>query len=457
MSATVDPARVAALTAAETAAFVAAHPACAAEATTAREHLTYGVPMSWMAKWPGPFPPVVREAAGAHFTCLDGVEHVDLCLGDTGAMCGHAPAATVAAVARQAARGLTAMLPTPDAAAVGAELTARFGAGPSRVSRWQLTLTATDANRHVLRYARHLTGRTKVVVMDFCYHGTVDEAFATLDPAGRVVERRGSIGAPVPPSLTTLVVPFNDVDALRAALDGGDVAAVLMEPALTNIGIVLPEPGYLDAVRALTRAAGAWWVVDETHTLCAGPGGCTAAWALEPDVVVVGKTIGGGVPVAAFGLVPELASAIEHRVELEDIDVGGVGGTLAGNALSTAAARATLTEVLTPAAFAGMTARADRWADGVQAVLDDAGLPWHVTRLGARAEYAFAPVPPRHGAEAAAEDDFPLQQLLHLHALNRGLLLTPFHNMALMCPATTDADVDRHTEAFAAAAGALTA
>ncbi|WP_448629704.1 aminotransferase class III-fold pyridoxal phosphate-dependent enzyme [Cellulomonas soli] len=250
-------------------------------------------------------------------------------------------------------------------------------------------------------------------------------------------------------------MPFNDVDALRAALAHGDVAAVLLEPALTNIGIVLPEPGYLDAVRALTREHGTWMVVDETHTLCAGPGGCTDAWGLDPDVVVVGKTIGGGVPCAAFGLTLELADAVQRSIELEDIDVGGVGGTLAGNALSMAATRATLTEVLTPAAFAHMEDLAVRWTGGVQDALDATGLPWHVTRLGARAEYAFGGRAPRDGAEAAAADDFALQQYLHLQALTHGVLLTPFHNMALMSPATTQADVDRHSEAFAQATAAL--
>jgi glutamate-1-semialdehyde 2,1-aminomutase len=453
----VDRGHLAALTDDETRAYVAAHPACRALAEKAREHLAYGVPMSWMAKWPGPFPVSVAQASGAHLTCADGLDLVDLCLGDTGAMCGHAPAPTVAAIAEQAARGITTMLPTPDAAAVAAELTARFGAGPSRVSAWQLTLSATDANRHVLRYARHLTGRPKVVVMDHCYHGTVDEAFATLAPDGSVVARSGNIGAPVPPAATTIVVPFNDLPALEAALATGEVAAVLTEPALTNVGIVLPEAGYLAAVRAATRAAGAWLVIDETHTLCAGPGGCTGAWGLDPDVVVVGKTIGGGVPIGAFGLVPELAAAIEVAITGDDpdMDVGGVGGTLAGNALSSAAARATLRQVLTGEAFARMDALAVRWTAGVQGVIDDFALGWHVTRLGARAEYAFGPVP-RDGAQAAADDDFPLQQYLHLQALTHGVLLTPFHNMALMCPATTADDVDRHTAAFTAAAEALT-
>ncbi|HWS58802.1 MAG TPA: transaminase [Actinotalea sp.] len=452
----IDRDRLGTLLAAETDRFVADHPACADLALRGREHMPHGVPMSWMAKWPGGFPVHVVEAVGARFTCADGLEHVDLCLGDTGAMSGHSPAATVAAVRAQVGRGLTAMLPTPDAAVVARELTRRFGSGPSRVSQWQFTLSATDANRHVLRYARQVTGRPKVLVADYCYHGSVDEAFATLDANGEVVARRGNIGAPVPPARTTAVVPFNDLGALEAALAGGQVAAVLMEPAMTNIGIVLPEPGYLEAMRALTRTYGTVLVIDETHTLCVGPGGATAAWGLEPDVVVVGKTIGGGVPVAAFGMTPELSARVQASVELEDIDVGGVGGTLAGNALSMAAARATLSRVLTDDAFAWMQALAIEWTRGVQGVLDAHRLPWHVTRLGARAEYAFSPRPPRDGAQAAAADDFDLQQYLHLQALNRRVLLTPFHNMALMSPATTRADVDAHTAAFAEAAEALT-
>jgi glutamate-1-semialdehyde 2,1-aminomutase len=307
----------------------------------------------------------------------------------------------------------------------------------------------------VIRYARHVTGRPKVLVVDWCYHGTVDETFATLGDDGTVVPRRGNIGAPVPPSETTVVVPFNDVPALEAALARGDVACVLLEPAMTNIGIVLPDAGYHDALRRLTREHGVLLVMDETHTLCAGPGGCTAAWGLDPDVVVVGKTIGGGIPTGAFGMSQELSDRVSAAVDLEDIDVGGVGGTLAGNALSMAAVRSTLTEVLTDDAFAHMVELAVRWTDGVQGVLNDTGAPWLVTRIGCRAEYAFSPAAPHDGAEAAASDDFALQQYLHLHALNRGLLLTPFHNMALMSPATTEQDVDQHTAAFAECAAEL--
>ena len=406
--------------------------------------------MNWMAKWAGPFPVFVESAQGASFRDVDGNAYVDFCLGDTGAMAGHSPAPTVAAVEAQLSRGITHMLPTEDAAAVGEELTRRFG-----LPLWQFTLTATDANRFSLRLARLVTGRPKVVVHDHCYHGTVDEGFAWLTPEGRVEARRGNLGPAVDPALTTKVVPFNDVEALERALAPRDVAVVMIEPALTNVGIVLPEPGYLDAVRELTRRTGTLLLIDETHTFCAGPGGYTRLHGLEPDILVIGKAIGGGIPVGTYGMTAPLAERVATRTTLEDADVGGIGGTLSGNALSLAAVRATLGEVLTDEAFARMIPLAERWERGVTEVIAANEAPWHVTRLGCRAEYHFRPTPPRTGAEQWAAGDFELERYLHLHALNRGILLTPFHNMALVCPATTEADVDRHTEAFAEAVEAL--
>ena len=445
-----DRDRLAGLWSHEVERFRAARPESERLWRAATPHLPDGVPMLWMAKWPGPWPVYVSTAAGAHFTDVDGIDHVDLCLGDTGAMCGHAPEPAVQALSAQLAKGSTFMLPTADAAAAAELLAERFG-----VPSWQFTLSATDANRSVIRYARQVTGRRKILVHDYCYHGSVDETFATLDSDGAVVERRGNIGAPVPPSETTAVVPFNDVPALEAALASGEIAAMLIEPALTNIGIVLPDEGYHAAVRELCTRHGVILVIDETHTISAGPGGMTQAEGLAPDAVVVGKSIGGGIPAAAFGMTAELARRARDSLDLEDIDVGGVGGTLAGNALSLAGIRATLAEVLTPAAFESMTARAVEWTAGVQAAIDEFGMPWQVTRLGARAEYSFRPTPPRDGAAAAAADDFELQQYLHLHALNRGILITPFHNMALMCPATTSEDIARHTEAFREALAGL--
>ena len=442
---TVDRTRLAELHDRERRAFVDARPRSRDLAEQAAAHMPGGVPMSWMVKWPGDFPVFVESAAGAHFTCVDGIDHIDLCLGDTGAMMGHSPTATVEAVTRQLARGITTMLPTEDAVAVSTGLAARFG-----LPHWQFTLTATDANRHAIRYARHLTGRSKVVVHNWCYHGSVDEAFATLGPGGATTNRPGNIGAPVPTSETTRVVEFNDLDALEQALAHGDVAAILVEPALTNIGIVLPDPGYNEGVRELATRYGALLVNDETHTICAGPGGYTRAHDLHPDLLVIGKSIGGGIPCGTFGFSQQVADRIAASVELEEIDVGGIGGTLAGNGLSMAAMRATLEHVMTPAAFDQMVPLADAWADGVQAGIEAVGADWHVTRLGARAEYAFSSRPPRDGQEAHDADDFELQQYLHLYALNRGILLTPFHNMALMSPATTVADVDAHTEMFGA-------
>jgi len=422
--------------------FAREHPRSRALAEPARAHLLAGVPMHWMAKWPGGFPLFVAEARGSRFTDVDGHEHVDFCLGDTGAMSGHAPEPTLRAIAEQSARGITTMLPTEDALRVSEELTRRFG-----VTRWQFALTATDANRFSIRLARHVTGRPKVLVFDWCYHGTVDESFATLEE-GRVVARRGNLGPPVAPGVTTKVVEWNDVDGLEAALAPGDVALVLTEPALTNVGIVHPGPGFHDALRGLTRDTGTLLAIDETHTICCGPGGFTQAHGLAPDVVTVGKPIAGGIPASAYGFTDELAERITASIELEDADVGGVGGTLAANALSLAAMRATLAEVLTEEAFARMIPLAERWTAGVEDAIAETGLPWHVTRLGCRAEYLFGPDRPRNGTEAHAAGDFALERYMHLHALNRGVLLTPFHNMALMSPATTEADVDRHTDVF---------
>ena len=447
---TIDRRRLAALTTEEQASFAERHPRSRELFEKARTVMPGGVPMSWMTKWAGGFPVFVAEASGAHFRDVDGLEYVDLCLGDTGAMTGHSPAPTVDVVRAQVGRGITAMLPTEDSLVVAEELRRRFG-----LPLWQFTLSATDANRHAIRYARHVTGRHKIVVHDYCYHGSVDETFATLDERGHTVARRGNIGAPVDPAETTRVVEFNDVGALERALAAGDVAAVLCEPALTNVGIVLPEPGYHEAMRELTRRHGVLLIIDETHTISAGPGGFTGEQGLEPDLLTVGKAVAGGIPAGAFGLTEEVAGAIAARVQLEDVDVGGVGGTLAGNALSLAAMRATLTEVLTDEAFARMVPLGHRWADGVDAGIARRGLPWHCSRLGARAEYNFAPRPPRNGAEAHAAGDFALERFLHLYALNRQVLLTPFHNMALMSPATTAADVDRHTEVFDAAIAAL--
>ena len=415
-----------------------------------RASLLDGVPMNWMVRWPGEFPVYVHEASGARFSDVDGHEYVDLCLGDTGAMAGHSPEPVVRTVSERAAAGITTMLPSEDAGWVGQELGRRFG-----LALWQFSLTATDANRWAIRLARQVTGRPKILVHNWCYHGSVDETFVELEPDGTVGPRMGNIGPPVNPAETTRVVEINDVEALERELAHGDVACVLMEPALTNIGIVLPDPGYHDAVREMTRRHGALLIIDETHTICAGPGGYTQAHGLEPDMLTIGKPIAGGIPIGTYGFTEEVASRIGDAIEEELSDIGGIGGTLAGNALSLAAARATLSEVLTDEAFERMIALGERFTAGVQSVIDEQGAPWHVTRLGCRAEYLFSPDVARNGAQAAASGDAELDRYMHLHALNRGILLTPFHNMALMSPATTEADVDRHTEVFRDGVGEL--
>ncbi|MFK4149175.1 transaminase [Streptomyces sp. NPDC004065] len=416
------------------------------------EHLFGRVPMTWMNKTAGAFPRYLDSARGARITDVDGHEYIDFCLGDTGAMAGHSPAAVAEAVGRRYTElgGATAMLPTEDAEWVGAELTRRFG-----LARWSFSLTATDANRWAIRLARAVTGRPKILVNSYCYHGSVDESLIVEGPDGRGTAREGNVGAPCDVTLTSRVAEFNDLDRLERELAHGDVAAVLMEPALTNIGIVLPEPGYLEGVRELTRRYGTLLINDETHTFSAGPGGCTAAWDLEPDMLTIGKAIGGGIPSGAYGLSAELADRLLGRDDLDLVDMGGVGGTLAGNALSVAAMRATLEHVLTDDAFAGMAKLSERFEAGVRAGIDAHGLPWSVSRLGARTEYRFTDPAPRTGTESAAAADAELEDFLHLYLANRGILLTPFHNMALMCPDTTDADVDTHTEVFAAALSEL--
>jgi glutamate-1-semialdehyde 2,1-aminomutase len=445
-----DRSRLNGLMAGEQADFSARNPRSHELHARAARSLLDGVPMNWMVKWAGSFPLFVAEASGAHFRDVDGHDYVDLCLGDTGAMAGHGPAPTIAAVERQLRLGITHMLPTEDAIWAGEELTRRFG-----LPYWQFTITATDANRFSLRLARLITGRPLVAVHDHNYHGTVDETFAWLADDGRVESRRGNLGPQVDPATTTRVVPFNDLGALDRALADGRVAALLIEPALTNVGIVLPEPGYLDGVREITRRHGTILIHDETHTICAGPGGVTGRDGCTPDMLVIGKTIGGGIPAATYGMTAEVARRVSARIEVEDSDVGGIGGTLAGYALSLAAIRATLGEVLTDEAFDRMIPLAERWERGVADVLARHAVPWHVTRLGARAEYHFMPNRPRNGREQWEHGDYELERFLHLWAMNRGVLMTPFHNMALMSPVTTEADVDRHTEVFEGAIEAL--
>ena len=411
-------------------------------------HLLGNVPMTWMNKWSGGYPLYLDRAHGNRVTDVDGNAYVDFALGDTGAMAGHSPRPTIEAVQRRLAEqgGITAMMPSADAEWVAADLTRRFG-----LPLWSFSLSATDANRWALRIARLVTERPKIMAFSYCYHGSVDETLVVTGPDGSTHARQGNVGPAVPVSQTTRVAEFNDLASVERGLAHGDVAVLVMEPALTNIGIVLPDPGFLDGVRDLCTQYGTLLLIDETHTISMGPGGCTAAWGLRPDLFVIGKSIGGGIPSGAYGVTQQVADAVLSHATADLVDVGGVGGTLAGNVLSTAAMRATLGDVLTDTAFAHMTALGSRFYDGAREVIERHDVPWSIAQLGARAEYRFCRPEPRNGTESAAAHDDELEEYLHLFMSNRGVLMTPFHNMALMCPETSAADVDLHTALFDAA------
>ena len=434
--------RIAELMKSEVEHFIDQHPESQAVANQSHSSLLAGVPMPWMKRWAGPFPVVADRAEGGRIFDIDGNKYVDFCLGDTGSMTGHANAPISQAISLQAQRGFTTMLPSSDITWVANHLAERF-----RMSKWQFCLSATDANRFSLRIARALSGKPKIVVNDWCYHGTVDETLVILDEKGQTVSRPGAIGPQVDPGTTTLAVPFNDLDAMERALATGEVACVLMEPALTNIGIVLPQPGYLEGVRRLTEQYGVILIFDETHTICAGPQGASRLWGIDADMLVIGKTIGGGIPVAAYGMSSEVAVKVEALMHGHDLDVSGIGGTLSGSALAGAAIRATLTHALRQEDFDIAIPLATRWSTGVQAIIDQHGLPWTVQQLGCRAEYWFSEHP-QNGAQAAASVNDGLESFMHLYALNRGILLTPFHNMALMTPFHSEDDVDLHTSVF---------
>jgi glutamate-1-semialdehyde 2,1-aminomutase len=444
--ATIDPARVKELLKKESELFAAKNGKSKELFEKAKDSLHNGVPMNWMVRWSSPYPLFVSHAKGQYFWDVDGHKYLDLCLGDTGAMTGHAMQPTVDAITAQVQKGLTYMLPTEDAIWVGQEMQRRFG-----LKYWQICMTATDANRFCIRLARHITGRKKVLTFNWCYHGTVDETFAVLDKDGKVVPRPGNTGAPVPPSETTKVVEFNDVEALEKALAEGDVAVVLAEPVMTNIGIVLPAPGFHDKLRELTTKYGTLLIIDETHCICYGIGGYTREHGLKPDFLTIGKPIAGGFPAGAYGFTEEVSKKMNAMIDVDTSDVGGVGGTLSANAVAMAAIKATLSHVLTEESFAKTIPLAIRFEDGVNAAINEFNLPWSIVRGGNRAEYIFRRERPRNGGEAAASMVGDLDKYMHLYALNRGILVTPFHAMALICADTTEADIDHHTEVFRSA------
>jgi len=440
--------RLDAFRAAEVARYVAARPRSQALAAGARGYYA-GVPLHWMLDWPLPFPLVVADAVGATLTDVDGHRLADFCLGDTGSMFGHSPEPVVRALREQAAHGLAYMLPTPTALDVGRLLCERFG-----LPNWQVATTASDANRFALRLARAVTGRPKILVMNGCYHGAVDETYVRLKD-GRPAHGPGLIGQFQDLTAATEVVEFNDPHALERALASREVACVIAEPVLTNCCMVLPEPGYHAALRAATRASGTLLLIDETHTISTGPGGYTRTHRLEPDIFVVGKPIAGGVPASVWGFTDEVARGWDRVRRETPPGHSGLGTTLSANALAMAAMRATLTEVMTEEAYARMDALAERLRAGLGAEVERRALPWHVVRVGARVEFVCAPGPLRNGSEAMAAHAPELEQAIHLGLLNRGCVIAPFHNMMLVCPATTPGQIDQLVGAFGEVLAAL--
>ena len=447
-----SPERITRFLAAETQRFRQAHPKSAALYAQAQRHLLFGVPMHWMADVPAPVPLFVDRALGAQLWDVDGHALVDFCLGDTGAMFGHSPEPVTRTLAEFAGQGATTMLPSTVALEVAALLEQRFG-----LPMWQFTATASDANRFVLRWARAITGRPKVVVFNGCYHGTVDDVFVDLAPDGRALTRPSLLGQVHDLAAFTRVVEFNDLPALEAALAPGDVACVITEPVLTNIGMVLPDPGFLQSLRAMTRKHGTLLVIDETHTISCGPGGYTRAFGLDPDILVLGKPIAGGTPGAVYGFTTEVGTRMQKAKQAAAPGHSGIGTTLSAGLLTLRLMRAMLSEVMTDVAYTRMFATSRRVADGLQAAITSRGLPWTVTRIGARCEYQFAPERPRNGSQARAAMHDELEAALQLALLNRGVLLTPFHNMVLASPVHTEADAQALLGAFGDALDALSA
>jgi glutamate-1-semialdehyde 2,1-aminomutase len=422
--------------------FSSLHPRSAALSKRAGQHFLYGVPMHWMNDWGTPAPLFVSHAQDAHFTCADAIDYTDFCLGDTGAMFGHSPPAVAQAISAQASKGFTAMLPSTLTPNVGEALSEFFG-----LDYWQLATTATDANRFVLRWARAVTQRKKVLVFDGCYHGTVDDSM--LDSVdGKVVNRQSLLGQVQDLTLYSVAVPFNDLAAVENALKSNEFAALLTEPALTNCGMVLPADGFIQSLRALCTKYNSLLILDETHTISTARGGWAKANHVTPDFLVVGKPIAGGLPAAAYGFSSDMATRMEAAKDAAPPGHSGIGTTLSGNMMTLAAIHATLTEVATEAAYKHMLALARLLEQQLNEAINAHKLPWNISRMGARLELQFCENPPQNAHEARLAQNDTIESAIHLYLLNRGVLLTPFHNMMLVCPATTEADVSKLVSVF---------
>ncbi len=426
----------------EQAQYLQLHVKSIALSESAHQHFLYGVPMHWMNDWGTPTPLFISQASGCHFTCADGIDYTDFCLGDTGAMFGHSPPAVAAAITKQASLGYTTMLPSILAPAIGESLSDFFG-----LAYWQLATTATDANRFMLRWARAVTGRTKLLVFDGCYHGTIDDTEIDIIN-GKTVNRASLLGQVYDLGLHTVAVPFNDLAAVERELAKGDIAVLLTEPALTNCGMVLPESGFIQALRALTTKYGTLLTLDETHTISTARGGWAKANKVVPDFLVFGKPIAGGLPAAAYGFSSAMATRMKLAKDSAPSGHSGIGTTLSGNMMTLAAIHATLTETATDAAYQHMLALAELLAQQLTDAIKLHNLPWNISRMGARLELQFCEKPPKNAAKARAAQNDTIESAIHLYLLNRGVLLTPFHNMMLICPATTEQDIKKLVDVF---------
>jgi glutamate-1-semialdehyde 2,1-aminomutase len=441
----IDPSRVRKLEEEENARFVAERPRSIALQERARGSMPRGVPMAWMDDLYDHPPVWVSHGEGASFTDVDGHTYLDMYVADMSAFCGHAPRPVVDAMTHQATLGTQFLLPSEGAIAVAEHLAHRYG-----LPKWQFTLSATQANTEVTRLARELTGREIVLMFDAHYHGEGD---ATL-----VVEEDGVV-VPETPGLTPGVaaqarlVQFNDVAALEAALEPGDVALVLAEPAMTNTGFLLPQPGYHEELRRATRETGTLLAIDEVHTLPCAYGGLARAWGLEPDFLTLGKALAAGVPLAAYGMRDEIASLIAppaqlHREMGATVAQVATGGTLFANALSMAAGRAALLDVLTEEAFERTASLGERMAAGLRRAIERAGVRWSVAQHGAHASYFFVPEPPADGASSRAADDPGLRALIRVFMANRGVWESGWWLGPTVSVAHSDEDVDRYIDLF---------
>ncbi len=417
--------------------FRTANPKSLALAKRAEASWFQGVPFHWMLDWPSPAPLVAEKALGATLTTVDGRALDDFCLGETASMFGHSPPALVNALAEQAGQGLSYMLPTYKTAELGEMLSAMFG-----LPFWQVTTTASEANRAVIRWCRAITERRKILVFNGCYHGAVDDVF--VDLRGGLPVMRGSLVGQVHDLRdSSVVIEFNDEAALEQALSSGDIACVLAEPVMTNIGMVRDAPGYLQKLRQLCTHAGTLLVFDETHTISSGYGGHSNAYGPTADIMVIGKSIGGGVPCAVYGFTGKVATEMARVNAARPTGHSGIGTTLSAGALSISAMHAMLGQVITQKAYAHMLSMADRLCNGLQAIIARHGLQWHISAVGARVEFVCGAEPAANGSQAKALMHAKLEAVLHLYLLNRGILLAPFHNMMLLSPVTSEQQVDR--------------